>query len=121
MAMTSRGDPAEEPRARLTSEAFAPLAARFGPFTEMLGAERRHTQSDASRGGEAASTVRLWLHPTHTTVGSALRLVGERLSEPSAELASGVIIVPHVPVALDNVSKYICVQITVDNVQITRR
>ena len=108
---TSRGDPAEEPRARLTAAAFEPLASRFGPFTEVLGAERRHQQpargggsvgdegdaaneSGALRGGETV-TARLWLHPSHTTVGSTLRLVGERLSEAGTTRVSGVVIVPH--------------------------
>ena len=36
------GSGVEEPRIRLTAEAFAPLVRRWGPFTEMLGSERRH-------------------------------------------------------------------------------
>ena len=71
---TSRGDPVEEPRMRLTAAAYGELAARWGPFTEWIGAERRHSQEQARD-----SVDRLWVHPSHTTVGSALRLVGERL------------------------------------------
>ena len=41
---TSRGDPVEEPRMRLCAAAYGELAARFGPFTEWIGAERRHAR-----------------------------------------------------------------------------
>jgi hypothetical protein len=37
----------------------------------------------------------LWVHPTHTTVGSALRLIGERLGETRARPVRGLIVVPH--------------------------
>ena len=88
---TSRGDPVEEPRLRLRAAAYGELSARFGPFTEWIGAERRHSQS---RAAAAEGVDRLWVHPTHTTVGSALRLVGERLGE-AGRPTSGLIVVPH--------------------------
>ena len=88
---TSRGDPVEEPRMRLTAAAYSELAARWGPFTEWIGAERRHAQPQASGAADA-----LWVHPTYTTVGSALRLVGERLGEEaSGRRVRGLMVVPH--------------------------
>ena len=73
---TSRGDPIEEPRLRLNVDEYRLLELRFGPFTEFVGAERRHPQSKCDNEGR----LRLWLHPAHNTVGSALRLLGERLA-----------------------------------------
>ena len=89
---TSRGDPVEEPRLRLSVAAYGELAERFGPFTEWIGSERRHTQE---RGSSMDGVDRLWVHPTHTTVGSALRLIGERLGEAGERPTRGVIVVPH--------------------------
>ena len=37
----------------------------------------------------------MWVHPSHSTVGSALRLVGERLGEQGAGRARGLVVVPH--------------------------
>ena len=37
---TSRGDPVEEPRARVRRRVFEQLEAEFGAFTETIGAER---------------------------------------------------------------------------------
>ena len=74
---TSRGDAVEEPRQRLGAQLFGELAARYGPFTEFVGAER-------------------WLHPSHATVGSALRLMTTRLREAGAG-AEGIIVVPDDP------------------------
>jgi hypothetical protein len=89
---TSRGDPVEEPRLRLSVAAYGELTERFGPFTEWIGSERRHTQE---RGSSMDGVDRLWVHPTHTTVGSALRLIGERLGEAGERPTRGVIVVPH--------------------------
>ena len=89
---TSRGDPLEEPRARLGREEFELLSARFGPFTEFLGAEREHGRAVGCPGDGRS---RLWMHPTHSTVGSTLRLLGERLV--GGGVAGGVVIVPHDP------------------------
>ena len=86
---TSRGDAVEEPRQRLGPELFGELAERFGPFTEFIGGERWHPQAKAM----SAASVRLWLHPSFATVGSALRLMTERLSQAGAG-AEGVIVVP---------------------------
>jgi len=89
---TSRGDPVEEPRLRLGAAAYAELEQRWGPFTQWIGAERRHPQRSTAGG---VDVDRLWVHPTHTTVGSALRLIGERLSEAGGRRVRGVIVVPH--------------------------
>ena len=86
---TSRGDPVEEPRVRLSAAAYDELVAKWGPFTEWIGAERRHAQPRAV--GQADC---LWVHPTHTTVGSALRLIGERLSEAGEHRTRGLVVVP---------------------------
>ena len=100
---TSRGDPIEEPRLRLNKEEFSILDLRFGPFTEFVGAERRHA---ISRAGADLCGPRLWLHPAHNTVGSALRLLGERLAGYDGDdlsfrgpPPSGVIVVPYAPEA----------------------
>ena len=89
---TSRGDAVEEPRQRLGAQLFGELAARYGPFTEFVGAERWHPQARA----RSAARVRLWLHPSHATVGSALRLMTTRLREAGAG-AEGIIVVPDDP------------------------
>ena len=87
---TSRGDPVEEPRQRLSAAAYGELVAQWGPFTEWIGAERRHAQPSAE-----GQVDRLWVHPTHSTVGSALRLIGERLGEAGERSTRGIIVVPH--------------------------
>ena len=82
---TSRGDPVEEPRSRLSSELFSLLSSRFGPFSEMMGAEREFERA-------SGSAPRIWMHPTYSTVASALRMLGERMGRGDA--ASGVVVVP---------------------------
>ena len=72
---TSRGDAVEEPRARLSREAFEEVVSRFGAFSELIGAEREHAMPRE----ESATGSFLWAHPTFNTVGSALRRIGERL------------------------------------------
>ena len=62
---TSRGDPIEEPRVRLREEEFALFDMRFGPFTECIGAERRHHVTSAARSVTDLGLSRLWVHPTH--------------------------------------------------------
>ena len=59
----------------------------------------RHVDRPDSRNGS-----RLWLHPAHNTVGSALRLLGERLAGYDGDNSSnrgpppsGVVIVPFAP------------------------
>ena len=89
---TSRGDPVEEPRLRLSAAAYGELVAQHGQFTEWIGAERRHARG--LRQGESGGD-RLWVHPSHTTVGSALRLIGERLGEAGDRPTSGLVVVPH--------------------------
>ena len=76
---------------------FASLERRFGEFTEFLGAEREH---QSTRGGtEVAAGARAWVHPTYTTVGSALRLVTERATEAGGKSLSAVVLVPDEPTA----------------------
>ena len=89
---TSRGDPIEEPRARVDRDEYNLLNERYGPFTEWLGAERRFAE-----GRSAEGSTRIWMHPSHTTVGSALRRLGERLGDRDGETARGVVVVPHDP------------------------
>ena len=85
---TSRGDPVEEPRMRLDKRRFELLNARFGPFNEFLGAERDHAVTGVSSG----EGPRIWMHPTFTTVASALRLLGTRMAKGDG--ASGIAVVP---------------------------
>ena len=92
----SRGAPMEEPRIRLTNSAFEPLDQRFGPFTEFLGAEREHARGGAPAGEES----RLFVHPSFSTVGSALRMVGERMREALGGSTSGLVVVPWAPEAM---------------------
>ena len=87
---TSRGDPVDEPRVRVNLEAFDILNRRFGPFTEYMGAERQHRVSS----GYGDEAPKIWMHPTYRTVGSGLRLLGERLMASDGERARGVVIVP---------------------------
>ena len=63
---TSRGDQVEEPRLRFRQAAFRQLEGRYGPFSELLGAEHEF----GSRG--SADREALWLHPTFRTVATAL-------------------------------------------------
>ena len=93
---TSRGTPPEEPRLRLSREEFEPLASRFGPFDEFLGAERE-LQPAAVLGSRAFR--RLWAHPSYDTVGSTLRLICDRLSSDTSTCARGVVVVPFSPEA----------------------
>ena len=110
---TSRGDPVEEPRQRLRRAAFEKLWASHGPFGEMVGAERDHVpalgthrqcQVTLHQGRHAS----LWMHPTHATVGSALRLIGERMAQMEdamqtlagpVDTLSGLMLVPRAPEA----------------------
>ena len=95
---TSRGAAPEEPRVRMRAGAFDALSRRFGPFTEYLGAEREHGRRAMVAPG-AGGRPTLWLHPTFDTVGTALSVVGERLSPELARCAKGLIIVPYAPEA----------------------
>ena len=121
---TSRGDPIEEPRVRLAAAEFAAIERLTGQFTEFVGAERRHAAAEvgaqqrcpgggsspspggedgclrgepAAKGAGGKPPPHLWVHPTHSTVGSALRRVGERLSEAGGQRISGVMVVPDAP------------------------
>ena len=102
---TSRGDPIEEPRLRLNEFEYSVLERRFGPFTEFVGAERRHS-CPRTTGTTDLNESRIWMHPAHNTVGSALRLLGERMagydgddSSHQGKPVSGVVVVPFAPEA----------------------
>ena len=104
---TSRGDPIEEPRLRLNKMEHALFEKRFGPFTEYVGAEREHRVTlDRTTLASMDGRPRIWMHPAHNTVGSALRLLGERLSGYDGMTEScmgpppsGIVIVPYAPEA----------------------
>ena len=88
----SRGSAMEEPRARLKSGFFEALEAAFGPFSEYLGAEREHRIRAPS--GESAG---LFCHPTHSTVGTTLRMVGDRMLNRDGGRLRGLIVLPNAP------------------------
>ena len=106
---TSRGDVVEEPRARLTARDFGLLVQRFGRFTEYVGAEREHRVPGSGNrdpgnpgicgGARADGETLVWMHPTYTTVGSALRRLGERATEAGGERLRAVVVVPDEPAA----------------------
>ena len=89
---TSRGDPVEEPRARIKPSVFRHLESRWGPFDMLIGPEREF----ATRGGSSDGRQRLWVHPTRRTVGSALRLIGERM-ESGGGRVNALAVVPSPP------------------------
>ena len=91
---TSRGVELEEPRQRFSLETFSQLEARFGPFSDFLGPERSHSQLSPLSG---CGPARLWLHPSHATVSTALARVGERLTTSRASCPRGLIVVPWAP------------------------
>ena len=74
---TSRGDDVEEPRFRLREDLYRRLEGRWGPFTDLIGAEREYGPRGKSEAGKGRS---LWLHPTSGTVGSALRRMHAELA-----------------------------------------
>ena len=87
---TSRGDPVSEPRVRLKRDEYELLSSRYGPFTDVMGAERQHK---ISANGDSTGP-RVWMHPTFNSVGSALRLLGSRIMAPDGERARGIVVVP---------------------------
>ena len=74
---------------------FKTLETLFGPFTELIGAEREFSRwvADAPRG------TRIWAHPTFDTVASALARIGERLDPAKPDGTTGLIVVPWAPEA----------------------
>ena len=86
---TSRGDPVEEPRVRLRRDEFRSLEREVGGFTEMIGAERSHVEGSARGSGS-----RLWVHPTYRSVGSALKLMCDRLGADASRCSQGFALVP---------------------------
>ena len=95
----SRGTAVEEPRVRLNAELYRALARGYGPFTEFLGAEREHATPRAAGGHPPSSGTRCFVHPSFATVGSALRLVGERLRDALPGSFSGLMVLPYAPEA----------------------
>ena len=89
---TSRGDAEEEPRARLTRPLFSHLEARWGGFTGFLGAEREHASPSPREAVDASK--RLWVHPTVSTVGTALRRVQEAIVEGGVSSTTALALVP---------------------------
>ena len=92
---TSRGATPEEPRFRLRADEFGAVAARFGPFTEFMGAEREHQRASVASNGPP----RLWSHPTFDTVGSTLHQICNRLVGDPETCPRGVVVVPFAPEA----------------------
>ena len=115
---SSRGDRIQEPRACLRASEFESVAARFGPFTDVIGPERKllarplqleppqdgpQQESRRAPGGEGGRAeepptaeppqpANVFLHPTFDTVGSALRFICERASRDPE--MSAVVVVP---------------------------
>ena len=89
---TSRGDAAEEPRARLRPEVFREVEARWGPFSSFLGAERELATTAPS--GQEGELRRLWVHPTLSTVGTAMRRVQEEMAREGPTAAVALALVP---------------------------
>ena len=90
----SRGEAVEEPRVRLRRNEFKILEQRFGPFDEFLGAERQWARPKGAK--EVGS---IWMHPAHATVGSALRLLCDRVEVQGAGVKRAMVIVPDAPSA----------------------
>lgn len=95
----SRGSAVEEPRVRLNAEIFKTIERSFGPFTEFLGAEREHPTPRRPEELAAPAAARCFVHPTFATVGSALRLFGERLRSAAPGSYSGIMVLPYAPEA----------------------
>jgi hypothetical protein len=90
---TSRGDAVEESRFRLREMEFSRLSGLYGPFTSFIGAERElagRQHSEAAADGRR----RMWVHPTSSTVGSALRRVQESMVEFMGERPTALALVP---------------------------
>ena len=87
---TSRGDAVEEPRARLSAALFERARVRAGGFSSMIGAEREHARPSRPAGKPAS----LWVHPTMSTVGSALRLVHEELRRSVSDGSTAMVVLP---------------------------
>ena len=62
----------------------------MGGFSEYVGAEREHR----CRPPAAGDAPTLWCHPTFSTVGTALRRIGERLGGASADRTRALALVP---------------------------
>jgi hypothetical protein len=90
---TSRGDAVEEPRFRLREDIFERISERYGPFTSFIGAEREFARR-APESPPLSAGRRLWVHPTNSTVGSALRRVQEAMVEGMGRKPIALALVP---------------------------
>ena len=100
---TSRGDLVEEPRQRLSARVFASLERAWGPFDSFIGPERQLASSELQSGLQFSPSGSIvggresaWVHPTHSSVGPALRRLHERagLSMREDRPFSGFALVP---------------------------
>ena len=90
---TSRGDAIEESRFRLRECEFLRLSGLHGPFTDFIGSERELAPRPASE-AETEGRRRMWVHPTSSTVGSALRRVQEAMVEFMGKRPTALVLVP---------------------------
>ena len=90
---TSRGDAIEESRFRLREGEFARLNGLYGPFTSFIGAERELASREPAE-APGGGTRRMWVHPTSSTVGSALRRVQETMVEFMGKRPTALALVP---------------------------
>ena len=81
---TSRGDLVEEPRQRMCARVFASLERAWGPFDSYIGPERQLASDQLPSGLQFSTTGTVvggsecsWVHPTHLSVGPALRRLHE--------------------------------------------
>ena len=91
---TSRGDAEEEPRARLSRRLFQQASSRWGPFTSFLGAEREYSAFEPAPSGGQRPSRRLWVHPTVSTVGTALRRVQEEMTQGGLGNTQALVVMP---------------------------
>ena len=91
---TSRGDAEEEPRARLSRRLFQQASSRWGPFTSFLGAEREYSAFEPAPSGGQKPSRRLWVHPTVSTVGTALRRVQEEMTQGGLGNTQALVVMP---------------------------
>ena len=92
---TNRGAALEEPRCRFREDDFRTFEEGWGPFTDMIGAERAFATSAAKGDGKS----RMWVHPTFDTVATALGRIGERLTTNANTCPQGLVVVPWAPEA----------------------
>ena len=80
---------------RFRASFYKALERTYGPFDEMIGAEREFAAPSIDTGGPA----KLWAHPTFDTVGTALGRMCERMHADPATSPKGLVVVPWAPEA----------------------